>query len=302
MGLLTVYRKTVADLASPKVLAAYFVPFLVLNGMLALGSRNDFEAGMTLAQQEATMSTSFAFLSYFLTLGFPFLALVAVFGANTLAKEAEAGTLRILLSKPTRRWKILFATFAAIVTYSLLVALASLLVVAVMLYVFGGAHPATLSAGIFAWLPGSLLYALFGASVVCSLALALAAWTGDRLKTVLGALSIAALHFGFMPARVFAGEERYEDYFLYLFDVNYHFGQAFVFLHRLVGDGFDVETQAQLALPSGVYEPPAEQSDGLPESLDLVEHVSMELSVFLLALVAVVAFVLALRRFQRMDV
>lgn len=302
MGFLTISRKTVADLSNPKILAAYFVPFLVLNGMLALGAANDFEAGMTLAQQEAIISTNFAFMTFILILGFPFLALVAVFGANTLAKEAEAGTLRILLSKPTRRWKILLATFAAIVTYSFLIALASLLVVAVMLYVWSGAHPAALSAGIFAWLPGSLLYALFGASVVAALALALAVWTGDRLKTVLGALSVAALHFGFIAVRVFAGAERYEDYFLYLFDVNYHFGHAFVFVHRLVGDGFDVETQVTLAGPSGVYEAPAEQSDGLPESLDLVEHVSMELSVFLLALVAVVAFVLALRRFQRMDV
>lgn len=302
MGVLTVYRKTVADLSSPKVLVAYFVPFLVINAMLALGAANDVESGMTLAQQETVLSTQFAFITFFLILGFPFLALVAVFGANTLAKEAEKGTLRILLSKPTRRWKILVATYAAIVTYSLLIALASMLMVAVMMYVWSGVHPVTLSAGIFAWFPASLVYALLGASVVGSLALALAVWTGDRLKTALGALSVAALHFGFVAVRVFVGDERYEDYFLYLFDVNYHFGQAFVFVHRVIGDGFGVETQAMLAGPSGVYEPSPEHSGSQPDSLALVELVPLEVSLFLLGLVAVGAFAVALWRFQRMDV
>lgn len=302
MGVLTVYRKTFGDLSNPKLIAAYFVPFLVVSGMMALGMTDDeFADLVTIAAQETALASAFAIIAFFLAVGFPFLSLGAVLTANTLAREAEMGTLRILLSKPTRRWTVLFGTYGAIVSYMGLVALASLLLSAVMLVHGSGVDAGIISGGIFAWLPGHVVFALFGSAVVTAVGFALAVVTKNRLRTALGALSVPVLYFAFFPIRIFAGD-MYEDYALYLLDVNYHFGHAFVFVHEAVGGVFGVEIQRRLAMLTGVYTVPDEMSDTPPESLELAGHVPMEASVALLVSLAIGAFAIALFRFRDMDV
>lgn len=298
----TSYLKTLADLSSPKLLAAYFVPFLGVTGFFALGlASNGFPTGVPLAQQEAELAAAFTLLAYSMAVGFPLLALVGVLCANTLAKEAERGSLRILLSKPARRWRLFAATFGAIVTYSGLVAVASLLLTAVMVVLWGGIPAAAIPTGIFAGMAGHVAYALFGASVVAALGLALAVFTSNRLRTALGALVVPALHFAFLPVRVFSGE-LYEEYGLYLVDVNYHFGNAFVFVHEAVGGGLSVRSQMNVGIWTGVYEVPTEEPERLPESLELAGFVPVEASVLLLTLLAVGTFAAGVYRFERMDV
>lgn len=303
---LTVFGKTIADLSSPKLLAGYFVPFLSVGWFLALvfADNEISDATAPLAQQGTELFASFAVISYFWAAGIPVLALAAVLPANTIAREAERGTLRILLSKPVSRWEVFLGTFAAVVGYAVLVALASLLVSAVLLVVMADVGPAAISAGIFAAMAGNLAFALLGASVVGAVGLSLAAFTRSRLRTALGALVVPALYFAFLPIRIFSGDV-YEDYHLYLLDVNYHFGNAFVFVHEAVGDEFGVKAQTMISIWSGVYEMPesgANAEQPLTASLEPVGHVSMEASFLLLALVAVGAFAAGLYRFQRMDV
>lgn len=303
---LTVFWKTFADLSSPKLLAGYFVPFLSVAWFLGLVfAENEIAADTApLAQQETELFASFAVVSYFWAAGIPVLALAAVLCANTIAKEAELGTLRILLSKPVSRWAVFLGAFAAVVAYSVLVALTSLLASAVLLVVMSDVAPAAISAGVFGAMAGNLAFALLGGSVVAAVGLSLAVVTRNRLRTALGALVVPALYFAFLPIRIFSGDV-YEDYHLYLLDVNYHFGNAFVFVHEAVGDEFGVKAQMMIAPWSGVYEMPESGASGeqpLTASLDTVGHVSMEASVLLLAVLAVGAFAAGLYRFQRMDV
>lgn len=303
---LTVFRKTFADLSSPKLLTGFFVPFVSIAWFfgLALAENEISGAAAPLARQETELFASFAVISYFWAAGIPVLALGAVLCANTIAKEAEQGTLRILLSKPVRRWEVFLGTFAAVVAYSVLVTLTSLLLSAVLLVVMGDVGAAAISEGVFAAMPGNLAFALLGASVVTAVGLSLAVFTRNRLRTALGALVVPALYFAFLPVRLFSGG-MYEDYHLYLLDVNYHFGNAFVFVHEAVGDEFGVRTQMMIAPWSGVYEMPesgANTDQPLTASLDAVGHVPMEVSVLLLALLAVGTFAAGLYRFERMDV
>jgi ABC-2 type transport system permease protein len=303
MRVLTIYRKTFGDLSNPKLLAGYLVPFLAVAWFfgLLLADAVFTNATAPLAQQEAKLTAQFLAVSFFWGAGIPVMALAAILCANTLATEAEQGTLRILLSKPVSRWKILLGTFVAVVVFAGLAALANLLLSASLIVGMADVTPAAIPEGIVATLPGTLLFALFGASVVTALGLALAVYTQNRLKTALGALVVPALYFVFWSIRALS-TEAYEDYQLYFLDVNYHFGNAFVYLHEAVGTEFGIRTQLTLAPWTGVYERPAEEPETPPESLEVAGHVPMEVSVALLSVVAVVALVAAVYRFQQMDV
>lgn len=299
----TVFGKTLADAASPKLLVAYTLPFLTITGFLALAlGENEFtEGAVALATQETELFSSFLVITFVLAAGIPFLALTAVLAATTLGNETETGALRILLSKPVRRSEVFVGTFVAVVAYSGLVALASLLVSGILLVEFSGVSTAAISEGIVAAMPGNVAFALFGACVVTALGLMLAVVTQDKLRTALGALTVPTLYFAFLPVRLFS-VSFYEDYFFYLFDVNYHFGNAFVFFHETFGGDLPVEAQAVLSPWTGVYDIPSGEMEELPASLDTVGHVPMEASVVLLALLAVGSLALGIYRFERMDV
>lgn len=303
MELPTIYGKTFADLSKPKLIAGYLVPFLSVAWFFGLAlSENDLEdAGATVAEQEAALFSAFMPVAFFWAVGIPVLVVAAILSANTLGKEAERGSLRMLLSKPVSRWKFLIGTFGAIVTYTGLVALANVLLAAAVVVRMSGVSAAAVEHAVFDPLVGHLVYALFGACVVASVGICLAVFTKNRLQTALGALVVPALYFAFFPIRILSGAV-YDDYALYLLDVNYHFGNAFVYIHETVGGEFDVETQVALAVWTGVYELPEGDAEQLPESLDPVGNVSMEGSVALLALLAVGCLVAALYRFHRMDV
>jgi ABC-type transport system involved in multi-copper enzyme maturation permease subunit len=294
--------KTLADAASPKLLAAYFLPFLTITGFLAFAmAENNFSEGaVPLATQEAELFAGFVMLAFVMAAGIPFLALTALLAATTLGHETERGTLQILLSKPVPRWEVFVGTFVAVVAYSVLVSLVSLLLSALLLFEFGDVSSAAIPEGVVAALPGHVAFAAFGASVVTAIGFALAVFTRNRLQTAVGALAVSALYFAFLPVRLFAGT-RYEDYLLYLVDVNYHFGNALVFLHEAVGGQLPVEAQVELVVWAGVYEMPTDEPEALPASLDTVGLVPPEVSVALLAFVAVAALAVGVYRFEQMD-
>jgi len=301
-------RKTLGDLSNPKLLAAFFVPFLAVGGFLALATADneipEDVATLPLHAQELQLAGAFAPLSYIWGAGVPVLVLGAVLAAMTLATEAEHGTLRILLSKPIRRWEVVVGVFGAITLFSFLLAVACLLLVALLLFQFADASPGALG-GIFGLMPGNLAYALFVSVVIAAVGTVLSVVTRNRVRTLLGGLVFPVFYFVFLPVRVIAGDF-YRDYALYLVDINYHFGNAFVFLHERVGDGFTPEMQATLAVWTGVYDPRDAAFDpllgGLPPSLEPVGHVPQVVSLGVLAALAVGAFAFAVHRFQRMDV
>jgi ABC-2 type transport system permease protein len=301
-----ILRKTFADLARPLLLLGYFLVFGGVLFFLALGfANNDLEnvADSPLVQQEAEFYRAFLGISVLWAGAIPLMLLGAVASATSLAKEAEQGTLQILLSKPVRRTEVLLGTFGAIVGFVLFVGIASLLLTGLALFEFSGTSAAALEEGLFGALPGLLAFVLLLAVFVAALGLALAVRTGNRLQTGLGSLVVPALYFAFFPIRALAGAS-YEDYYLYLLDVNYHFGNAFVVLVEALNGGFDAETQAYVTTFTGVYD--AEQAEAepqnLPESLDLAGHVDPVVSLLAIVLVSAGLLAYATVRFQRMDV
>jgi ABC-2 type transport system permease protein len=300
----TISKKTIADCSHPKILAGYFALFLSVVSFLAwVIATNEFSADvatLAVAEQEIEFLSSALPVVFFWSTSLPVLLLGAVLGGNTLAKELDRGSLRIVLSKAVRRWEVVFGIFTGLVGYLFVVAVASTSLTILMFYRFSGVSPAALEGGFFETLPALLVFVLFVAVVISAFAVALAVHTRNRLQTALGAFSVPVLFFGMWITRLLS-TQRYEEYNLYWLDVNYHLGNTFVYVYKSLVGELAVETQGALAIWSGVYQRPKE-SDQVPESLDLVGHVSQEVSMLGLAVVAVVSLAFAFYRFDQLDV
>ncbi|TQQ80888.1 hypothetical protein EGH24_06935 [Halonotius terrestris] len=301
MRITTIYAKTIADLARPKLLVGYFVPLVTFALFFAVGTSNNMlTEGAPLFQQEAELYTVSLFMAYTLGVGMPLQAVCSVFCALTIASESQRGTLRILLSKPIKRWQLYLGTFAGIVSYGLLMGIVGLLVSAVLLYSFADVEAAALGAGVFGSMVGSLAYGLFSITLVTAIGLALAVYTKDRLRTAVGGFVIPVLTFVFITVNLF-DLDLYDDFALYLIDPNRHLANVLVFLHETVGAGLPAETQVFMATFAGVYEQP-DSPMHVPETLAYSSDFPLVLSVVLLTAVTLVAFVVGLREFSRMDV
>jgi ABC-2 type transport system permease protein len=296
---ITIFRKTVGDLANPKVLAAYLVVFGSVGTFLGFGFGSNVEEVTTLAAQETALLGAFLPLSYFWSAGIPLLALGAVFGAVTLAGEAERGSLRILLSKPVRRWEVLVGTVLALTLYTTLVAVASVLYGGVALFYYADVGAEAIGVGVFEALPGMVLYALFVSAFLSAFVVALAVFTTDRLRTALVGLLPAVSFLGLWITRLMVPGS-YEEYSLYLVDPGYHLGHVFLLAHRAAGTSLPTQVKAQLGFWTGIYELPGEE-EAMPETLELVGHVEPVVSLAALSLLAVGLFAAAVVRFQRMD-
>jgi len=300
---LTVFGKTLGDLSNPRVLAAYFVVYLGVLFLLSIGMGNnvipDGAGIVSLADQEAFLRGGFLAMTHLWAMGIGLLLLGAVAGANTLAKEAEEGTLRIVLSKRVRRLEVIVGMFLGTVVFLTLAAVANVLLAGAGLYWFADVSAAALDGGVFGVMAGNVVFAVFVSTVVAAVGLALSVFTRSRLQTALGVLVLPALFFAPMVARLIS-PEFYEDYYLYVPDVSYHLGNAFLVIHEAVHGELPVEAGVTYTLFSGVYD--YRPGDEPPEALELAGYLDPAASLGLLALVAVGALVASAVQFQRLDV
>lgn len=308
MRLLVVMRKTLADFASGKLLLLYLVPFLGLSGLIAMAVSNSFPnniGSLALSSQARFISEQFAWIGFIWAVGIPVMVLGAVLAANSLASEAERGTLRILLSKPVRRWEVLIGTAAAIFVYTFLAAVVGLFVVGAAILILSDVSAGAFSGSFFALLGGNIVYAMIVAGVIAAVGSTVAVLTRNSTRTLLGGFIIPALFFAFIPVRTIAGDT-YQNFYLYYVDLNYHFGNVYVFVHDLIGSGFSPPAQSSLDLVSGVYESTAAANDplvgGMPNSLPPVGYVPPAVSLAALLVVSVAILAIGIRQFVTMDI
>jgi ABC-type transport system involved in multi-copper enzyme maturation permease subunit len=307
---LVVARKAMRDFASLKLLLAYFVPFgavtyLFANGMTSAAAPD--LATLPLRVQEQVLTASFVQIAFIWSTTFPVMVLVAVLVGNSIAKEAQRGTLRILLSKPVRRRQVLLGKVGAIVLFAFVLTVTNLLVTGAAVFYHADAAPEALGASVFPLLPGALLFGLVVCLALTAFGALIATVTGNRLHTLLATLLIPALFFGFLVGRAMtAGTGVYEDYALYLVDVSYHFGNLYVAALQANGVEFSPFTQAKLGTVTGVFDVSEWGPDPLVGDLSgtvpLVEHVPMALSVGVIGGLCVVLLWSSVAYFERKDI
>jgi ABC-2 type transport system permease protein len=305
MRIAVIVKKTVGDLLEPKWIGAYLIGYAAVAWFLALAlGNNEFAENVSelpLAEQELQLLASYVTVSWIWGVGIPILVIGAVFGANSLAKEAETGTLRMLLSKPIRRWEVLVGVFIGNVVSLLFVGIASMLLMAVALYQQSGTAAAALNGGVFAILPENILLLGFVSVTVSALGVAVSVITQSRLQTVLGGLSLSVSFFTLWLVRLI-NRSFYEAYYLYLLDMSYHLGNVYALIHANVGQELSTETRLVFGTLSGLYDLEGAGANGPPESVELVGYVDPIVSLVALSLLAVGLLAVAIYRFERLDI
>jgi ABC-2 type transport system permease protein len=305
MRVTVIVKKTVGDLLEPKWIGAYLVGYAAVAWFFALALTNNEIAEnvseLPLAQQELQLLASYVTVSWIWGVGIPILVLGAVFGANSLAKEAETGTLRMLLSKPIRRWEVLVGVFVGNVLSLFLVGIASMLLMAVALYQQSGTAAAALNGGVFAILPENVLLLGFVSVLVSALGVAVSVVTQSRLQTVLGGLSLSVSFFTLWLVRLI-NRPLYEEYRLYLLDMSYHLGNVYALVHATVGESLSTEVKLVFGNLSGLYDLEGAGSNGPPESVELAGYVDPIVSLAGLSVLAVGLLAVAIYRFEQLDI
>jgi ABC-2 type transport system permease protein len=300
-----IVKKTIADLLQPRWLGAYLVGYVSVAWFwaVALGNNEitDNVAELPLAEQELQLLSSYVTVSWIWVAGLPILVIGAVFAANSLAREAETGTLQMLLSRPIRRREVLVGVFIGNVVSLLLVGIASMLLIAVLLYQQAGTAAAALNGGVFAILPENILLSCFVSVLVAAVGVAFSVLTENRLQTVLGGLSLSVSFFTLWLVRLI-NRSLYEEYYLYVLDVSYHLGNVYALLHANVGEELPTQTKLVFGTLSGIYDLEGIESSGPPESIELVGYVDPVVSLVGLLTIAIGSLALAIYRFERLDI
>lgn len=300
-------RKTARDDTRPLLLLAFLVPYLGLAVLISLllTTGQDPLSAQPIAAQEQALLNDYSRMAFVWLVTFP-MVFIAVVTARSVAGEHERGTLRVLLSKPVRRSEVLLGQYLAITAVGWLVMLVGLFVGAVALVLFAEPSDSAIQGGLLAFVPATAVYALVVAAVTAAVGTLIGVLTRSRLKTVILTSLLPVTFLGFVFAKFLLSDDLYEQYFLYLPDVNYHLGVLFAVVHDLLGGGFDPSTAERLDTVSGAFDGGGAWEDPLLEgfvgSIPLAGHVPTVVSVVGLLALGVASLGLALWRFERMDV
>lgn len=276
MQIQTVLKKTWEDFSNPKFLLPFLGAVVFITILLSVGFTSGLSSDFStqpLAIQERELTKAFSTLSFLWFAGIPAMVLIAIISANHIAKEEEEGSLRILLSKPVRRWEVILGKFLAIMMFTFLIILVSQAFGSIILYHISGASAAALGNSIMGLFLPNAIYALFISFFISSLGTGISVLTGSRLKTAMLVVTIAVLlFFGFIIIRMGTGQGGvYETYHLYSIDINYNLGNSYVFINQAIGEQFSPVTQSFLSTVSGTFDTTGASVDpllgGMPTSL-----------------------------------
>ncbi len=252
--------KTLRDLFSVRrsvlYLIAIAIPVVFGSYMFVNNPFGDFSLSeMGLLMQNQMVGSFFVIMSFMWIAGLPLAFLSIATCGDFVSKEQQDGTLLVLVSKPVRRYEIILGKFLAfMVNVALLEAVAFLLSLSLVSSIMN--LDTYILNQLLSILPVLFLYSLLVAFVFSSLATAFSSFSRNRIKTLIALVGITILiFFGFTVIRNWTVEYGiYEGYGLNYLDVNYHLGNAYVFLLDSSGMRLMPISQGVLGMFTGVYD------------------------------------------------
>lgn len=227
-GFFVIANKTFKDICKINrslifLIISAFIPFLVAYSGL------DNLKNSSLEMQALMLRDILFFTTYIWVAGIPLALFAGVTVSGFIAGEVNEGTLLSLVSKPVRRWEIIFGKFFAYVLYIMILETIALIATTYILVTVSGCHLSVFNS-LIKYLPLLILYTFFVSLIFGAIPLALSV---IFKKTSLIILLIAGItimtYFGFFIVRM-GFTDYYDKYHLYHIDLGYHIGNIFVLL------------------------------------------------------------------------
>jgi ABC-2 type transport system permease protein len=250
-----VMGKTVRELMSLKRLAAVVITGLIPAILLGAAVwRESFRSGtMSLEMQTQTMVGYFLLISFMWIVGFHIAYTIIASGMDSVSKEAENGTLLLMVSKPISRFQFILGKFLALLVTTLLIEFVILFGSILIFWMFLGLEPETVRAliGLVFWI---FLYSIIVVILFDALTIAVSTLLkGQVLKTVVSML-LVVLIFGVGPILRSVWSDTYDNYHLGYIDPGYHLGNIYVSAVEQAESGhMTPQTQAYLGIYTGTY-------------------------------------------------
>ena len=152
-----------------------------------------------------------------------------------ISEELRSGTLLFLVSKPISRTKIILSKFIALFIFGITISFLSLSIICIMALIKYSFVDIGSYLGIF-FIYGLVITLFFG-----GITMGLSSIFSRPRNVLLLPLALVIFSFlvmmMFKPLLLFATDNWYEDFFLYFFDIGYHFSNIFLW----IGEVFDPE-------------------------------------------------------------
>lgn len=251
-GFFIIMNKTFKDICKLNrslifLIISVFIPFLVAYSGL------DNLKNAPLEMQKLLLRDIMFFITYIWVAGIPLALFAGVTVSSFIAGEVNQGTLLSLVSKPVRRWEIIFGKFFAYILYIMILEFIVLLATMYILVTVSGCHLSVFNY-LIKYIPLLLLYTLFITLIFGAIPLALSVIFKKTSLIILVMTGITIMaYFGFFIVRM-AYPDYYETYHLYHIDLGYHMGNIFVLLIDDFGIRPTPTFQFIMSMFSGTYD------------------------------------------------
>lgn len=225
----SIYLQTLKRLFRPLNMIIYYLVMLVASVGVSLFLRYGISNGEMNLQGMVISTKALIYILAFVWLtGMPFIVNLVAHGTGLFATEEYEGTMVLLVSKPVSRTQIVSGKLLALITSCLFHQAAALILTYSVISAFSGVDPDVLTM-LLSVFPGIMLYGLFVTLFFTSIAGAMSTIFRKKVGAIVISLVFVFITFAVFPIvrSVLQSFDIYEKYFIYIFDVNYHFGTVF---------------------------------------------------------------------------
>ena len=232
-----IFIKTIAKMFKIIPVILYMIVSLLCGFMLANTYRNYVKTNYaTFNGLTSTLISTLTIIIFLIICGLLLITLVVMVGSGLFAGEEMDGTMRLLVAKPVSRFEIVVGKIAGLLCGSFIYLVSSIglmMTIFVMLSTVDG----EVMKIIVGYIPGYLLFGMILIFIFSALSCLLSLLFKKRIPTMIILLFVMVALFGMIPIlRLFLKSGgSYDQYHMYLFDINYHIGLIFYQCMSLCG-------------------------------------------------------------------
>ncbi len=230
-----VFIRTLTTMFRPINTILYFLISTIGIVVIAIFSQKDFKAmEFYIRQFQMSSIQMFYLLIFFWFCGILLTLSIIVHSSGVFSTEESEGTMRILLSKPIKRYDMVLGKLLGVFVGHLIYISSSVLFAVIIYGIISGMDPDIYSY-IAKQVPFFILYGVLISYCVSSVGYFLSSLFKKRIVSIVFLAIFLVVVFGAFPMlRMTISQYTYETFHLYIFDINYHLGQIFTSLSNLL--------------------------------------------------------------------